>query len=65
MAEYNPEYLYCLDYSDNTICEIILDEKDDELNTEEILHRRHMNIDTCAYMYSSTKINNITEIEIG
>lgn len=58
------EYLYALDYSDCTICEIALDEEDEKLDTSEILYRRHMNIDTCSVMYTRSRINEITPVII-
>lgn len=55
------DYLYILDYSDCTICEIdVSNEEDDDV--ERILKKYGCNIDTCAYMYSQNKINTITEL---
>lgn len=56
------DYLYIMDYSDCSICEIdITNEEDDDL--ERILKQYGLNFDTCAYMYSQTKINNIEILE--
>lgn len=56
------DYLYIMDYSDCSICEIdITNEEDDDL--ERILKQYGLNIDTCAYMYSQIKIDNIETLE--
>lgn len=64
ITEDNNEYLYILDYSDCTVCEIKLDEKDDKLTTEEILYRRGLNPDECAFMYTTLKCDYIIPLEI-
>lgn len=62
--EGNNEYLYVLDYSDATVCEIKLDKEDDKLTTEEILHRRGLNADECAFMYTVRKCDYIIPLTI-
>lgn len=59
------EWLYALDMSDNTICEIELDEKDNSLDTEDIFRRRNMNIENCMFMYSTERITKITHMTIN
>jgi hypothetical protein len=64
MAKNDWSYLYVLDYSDCTICEIELDEEDSKLTTFDILHRRGMDADECAHMYTNNRIEEITPITI-
>lgn len=56
------EYLYLLDYSDYTICEIELTEKDENKNVEDILREHSCNADTCAFMFSKNRIEHIITI---
>ena len=55
-------YIYIMDYSDCTICEIVL-HKDYDDDIERLLKEYGLNIDTCSYMYSQNKINNIQTLE--
>lgn len=59
------EYLYVLDFCQCKIFEIELDNKgqDDMIDTEVILNRRGLDIDTCDYMYSHEKLE-IEQINI-
>lgn len=57
------EYLYVLDYSDSTICEIQLDEEDENLETEDILNRRNLDMDECSFMWTTNKIDTIIELK--
>ena len=62
------EYLYVLDFCQNQIFEIELDDKDQDsangiIDTELILNRRGLNIDNCEYMYSGKKLE-IEQINI-
>ena len=59
------EYLYVLDFCQCKIFEIELDNKDqdDMTDTEVILNRRGLDIDTCEYMYSHEKLE-IEQINI-
>ena len=55
------EYIYVLDYSDCTICEIVLD-KDDDTDIEDVLEKYGCNVNTCSWMISDNKIENIIEL---
>ena len=59
------EYLYVLDFCQCKIFEIELDNKDqdDMTDTEAILNRRGLDINTCEYMYSHEKLE-IEQINI-
>lgn len=54
----NKEYIYILDYSDSTICEIVRD-ADDKQEVEDVLKEHGCNINTCSYMIVDHKINEI------
>lgn len=56
------EYCYILDYSDSTVCVIEITEEDFNLESEELLEKYGCNIDTCEYMYSTNKIDNIIKL---
>lgn len=55
------EYIYILDYSDSTICEIVKD-VDDEREVENVLKEHGCNINTCSWMITDNKINEITTL---
>ena len=57
------EYIYILDYSDCTICEIIRD-VDDKREIEDVLKEHGCNINTCSWMITDNKINEITTLNI-
>ena len=59
----NKEYIYVLDYSDCTICEIIKN-ADDEREIEDVLEENGCNVNTCSWMISNHKINKITTLNI-
>lgn len=52
------EYIYVLDYSDCTICEIVLD-KDDDTDIEDVLEKYGCNVNTCSWMISDNRIESI------
>lgn len=52
------EYIYILDYSDCTICEIVRD-IDDKQKVEDVLKEHGCNINTCSWMITDHKINEI------
>lgn len=54
----NKEYIYVLDHSDCTICEIERS-TDDEKEIEDVLNEHGFNINTCSWMISDHKIENI------
>lgn len=55
------EYIYVLDYSDCTICEIVLD-KDDDTDIEDVLEKYGCKVNTCSWMISDNKIESIIEL---
>lgn len=57
------EYIYILDYSNSTICEIVRD-VDDEREIEDVLKEYGCNINTCSWMITDYKINEITTLNI-
>lgn len=57
----NREWIYVLDYSDCTICEIVHD-RDDEREVEDVLEEYGCNINTCSWMITDHKIESITEL---
>lgn len=59
----NKEYIYVLDYSDCTICEIVRD-ANDEREVEYVLKEYGCDIDTCCFMITNHKINEITTLNI-
>ena len=59
--ENTKEYIYVLDYSDCTICEIVLD-KDDDTDIEDVLEKYGCNVNTCSWMISDNKTESITEL---
>lgn len=58
----NNGYIYIMDYSDSTICEIKIEDEDIDKNIEEIIKPYGLDIDTCTYMYTQDKIDNIIEL---
>lgn len=59
----NKEYIYILNYSDSTICEIVRD-ADDERKVENVLKEHGCNINTCSWMITDHKINEIITLNI-
>lgn len=57
----NREWIYVLDCSDCTICEIVHD-RDDEREVEDVLEEYGCNINTCSWMITNHKIESITEL---
>ena len=57
------EYIYILDYFDCTICEIVRD-VDDKREIEDVLKEYGCNINTCSWMITDRKINEITTLNI-
>lgn len=52
------KYCYILDYSDSKAYKIILTEEDKKLNTEQLLDKYNLNIDTCCCMFSDNDLDN-------
>lgn len=57
----NREWIYILDYTDCTICEIVRD-IDDERELEDVLEEYGCNVNTCSWMITDHKIESITEL---
>lgn len=57
----NREWIYVLDYTDCTICEIVRD-IDDERELEDVLEEYGCNVNTCSWMITDHKIESITEL---
>lgn len=66
MAERNDEYLYILDFSDCTLCEIEIKDEDKTLDTYDLLAKYGCKIDNCNYMYSPIRLNviNLNDLAI-
>lgn len=56
------EYLYVMDYSDGTISEIQLTEKQDNDDIDTILDKYHMKADNCSWMFTESRIESITKL---
>lgn len=56
--ENTKEYIYVLDYSDCTICEIVVD-KDDDTDIEDVLEKYGCKVSTCSWMISDNRIESI------
>ena len=59
----NKEYIYVLDYSDCAIYEIVID-VDDEREVEDIIEEYDCNVNSCSWMITDHKINEITTLNI-
>lgn len=55
-------FCYIFDYSDATICKIALTEEDEKLNTEQLLDKYNLNIDTCCCMFTEKDINELINL---
>lgn len=56
------EYMYVMDFSDATISEVKLMPEDENIESCDLLEKYGFNENTCSFMFTSSKINNITEI---
>lgn len=56
------QYIYVLDYSDCTICEIGITEELKGIELEDILEQFGCNINTCSFMIADRKIYSIMEL---
>lgn len=57
MEDFN--YIYVLDYSDGTICEIELQPKDRDKLIDDIVESYGCNINTCSWMATRYRVTNI------
>lgn len=60
MEDFN--YLYILDYSDATICEIILTKEDKEMELCDVVEKYGCNVNTCNWMTTKNRILGITTL---
>ena len=58
------EWLYVLCYADSSINEIALTEEDEDVDIETILGRYGLNADECSWMFTTNRIENITNLNI-
>ena len=56
------DYIYILDYSDCSICEIHVTEEEANMEIEDVLEAHGCNINTSSCMTTSNEINNIIPI---
>lgn len=56
------QYIYVLDYSDCTICEIAITEELKDIELEDILEKFGCNVNTCSFMIADCKIDSIIEL---
>ena len=56
------DYIYILDYSDCSICEIRVTAEEANMEIEDVLEAHGCNVNTSSWMISSNEINNITPI---
>ena len=56
------DYIYILDYSDCSICEIHVTEEEANMEIEDVLEANGCNINTSSWMTTSNEINNIIPI---
>lgn len=56
------QYIYVLDYSDCTICEIGIAEELKDIEPEDILKQFGCNVNTCSFMIADRKIDSIMEL---
>ena len=59
---YDINYIYVLDYSDATICEIHINNNERTMEIEDIIEAHGCNVNTSSWMTTIDKIDNIMEI---
>lgn len=55
-------YIYVLDYSDATICEIYVSDEEKQMKIEDIIEKHGCNINTSSWMATENKIEDIIKI---
>lgn len=55
-------YIYILDYSDCSICEITISDNERTMEPEDIIEKHGCNTSTSSWMFSDYKIENIIEL---
>lgn len=58
----NFEYMYIMDFSDASITEVKLTSEDENLESCDLLSKYGFSENTCSWMFTTTKINNIKTI---
>lgn len=53
------KYMYVMDFSDSSITEVCLKDEDKKLETNDLLNKYSFNVNTCSWMFTTTKIDNI------
>ena len=60
------KYCYVLDYSDGTICEIIIEPEDNDENgdidVDKLFDKHGLKTSNCEWMFTTHKIENIIEL---
>lgn len=56
------EYCYVMDFSDGSFSEIEITEKDEDLNSSDLLYKYGFNDDECSFMFTTERITNINKI---
>lgn len=66
MADINDfNYVYILDLSDSTICEIILTNDNRNMEIEDLLEHYGCDSNTCSFMYTVNRIYGISTLDDG
>lgn len=53
------KYMYVMDFSDSSITEVYLKDEDNKLEANDLLNKYSFNVNTCSWMFTTTKIDNI------
>lgn len=53
------KYMYVMDFSDSSITEVYLKDEDNKLEANDLLDKYSFNVNTCSWMFTTTKIDNI------
>ena len=53
------KYMYVMDFSDSSITEVCLKDEDNKLEANDLLNKYSFKVDTCSWMFTTTKIDNI------
>lgn len=62
IISYDINYIYVLDYSDGTICEIVISNDEKNMEIEDIIEKHGCNINTSSWMTTINKIDEILKI---
>ena len=53
------KYMYVMDFSDSSITEVCLKDEDKKLEANDLLNKYSFSVNTCSWMFTTTKIDNI------